>query len=418
MKKLFTYLLLLTAFFLGACSGDDELSDDSTNSESYYKTHPGRRTIIAYITGDNNLSSQLSSGDVAEMLSGSEEMPADCRLVLLGDFSGSKPYIAHFSNGELVRVRDFANDFYTTSADSMRSIMQWIIDNYPSEEYAAVIEGHGSGPLVRTDTIATNMIMLKAYGYDDTGEESATSTRTWMNIPSMASALNALKDKNGNKVKMSYILFDCCCMQSVEVAYELRNATDYIIAPLSETPGKGADYTKMVPALCADKEVVADSVVTVYSQSASICISAIRTDRLDALCQATRTALQTIYKSGRQLELNRRNCIYYYRGDESSIIPVLHDMKHIMKINLGESAYEEWLPYLEEAVVAKHLVKKWDTNLSINFNIFQDYLTDEYYGGVSMIAPTTAYDDARSDINTLMFQLAWCNDVGWKQFGW
>lgn len=45
-------------------------------------------------------------------------------------------------------------------------------------------------------------------------------------------------------------------------------------------------------------------------------------------------------------------------------------------------------------------------------------MTDDYYGGISMIAPSDLYPYNGSDINTTMFQLEWCRNVGWKDFGW
>lgn len=423
MNKLLTYILLpLAILLLTACQGEDEDAVTAPNAplqESEYRTHPGRRTIIAYITGDNNISSSLAN-DISEMVAGSSSLPSDCRLLVLADVNGQKPYIAHIRNNALVKVKEYTNDFYTTSPDSMRSVFQWIIDNYPSAEYAAVLGGHGSGPLIRTDTVASNPIKLYAYGYDAAGEVSATSVPTWMNIPSIAAALGSLKDCDGNKIKMAYLFFDCCCCQSVEVAYELRNVAEYIIAPVSETPVNGADYEEMLPALCLDKGSVAEAVVNTYTKDNALCISGVRTEGMEALLKVTKSTLKKLYKGTDKLELNTDHCIYYYKGSETGTTrtPALHDMKHIMKINLSAEDYSVWLPYLENVVITKRLATRWKSDLDINFYLFQDFLTDEYYGGLSMIAPSSAYDEHHSAINTTMFQLQWCNAVGWHEWGW
>ena len=44
-----------------------------------------------------------------------------------------------------------------------------------------------------------------------------------------------------------FIMFDACFMMSVEVAYEVRNYTDYYIGSPTENPGPGAPYDKVVP---------------------------------------------------------------------------------------------------------------------------------------------------------------------------
>ena len=87
------------------------------------------------------------------------------------------------------------------------------------------------GWLIRSDSIV--YAKTRAYGYDE-----STSPDTYMNFPSMARAI-----KNGmNGSKLSYIFGDCCEIGCVEVAYELRNVADYLIASPAEIPGEGAYY--------------------------------------------------------------------------------------------------------------------------------------------------------------------------------
>ncbi len=424
MRKITSYILLITVtVLLAACASEaeDSTSQGQPNDENYYQYTPGRRTIIAYITADNNIATELS-GDITEMVEGSKSMPDDCRLLIFADIKGQMPYIARIDNGTMKKVKEYDNEFYSTSPDSMRSIFQWIIDRYPSSEYGAVIEGHGTGPLIRTDTVASRLVSLHAYGYDAAGEESATSTNKWMNIPSMATALYNVKDSNGNPLKLSFLFFDCCCFQTVEVAYELRHNAEYIIAPVCETPGEGANYKNMVPVLCENEASnVAKDIVNTYASNSELCISAVRTDKMEALCNATRTVLQDIYTTAESpLELSKNKCIYYYKNTESAGIPVLCDIKHIIKTNASTEAYNRWLPFLEDAVIAKHRVAQWTTSGSININFysFREYMTDDNYGGMSMIIPDGAYNYYGSNITTSMFQLEWCRNVGWKQFGW
>ncbi len=422
MTKLLTYitlpLILLTAF---ACSSDDT-EPVKEPTEIDYATTPGRRTIIAYITGDNNLSDSLSA-DITEMIAGSQNVQADCRIIVFADLNNKKPFIAHINNGKMTKVKEYDNDFYTTSPDSMLSIYQWIIDHYPSSEYATVIEGHGSGPLINKDTIPTNLVTMNAYGTDGAGEVSATSTSKWINIPSMTTVFSKLKDHEGRKLNFAYIFFDCCCFQSVEIAYQLRHSAEYIIAPISETPGEGANYKTMLPIMCEEKEHVANSIVNTYATQCRLCISAIKTDGLEALCQATRNALETLKQQRPSpLTLERHNVIHYFK---TKLVPVLHDMQHLMKTNLSEEEYARWLPYLKNITVTKHFPAintnyddLWLTGIGINFYLFRDNMTEENFGGISMIAPSDAYTAENSDINTTMMQLEWCKAVGWQNLGW
>jgi hypothetical protein len=50
-------------------------------------------------------------------------------------------------------------------------------------------------------------------------------------------------------VKFDFILFDACLMGSVEVAYELKDKTDYILASSTETVYEGFPYDEIIPEL-------------------------------------------------------------------------------------------------------------------------------------------------------------------------
>lgn len=410
---------------LFSCSSEDPIDPPSPTPVK------AKRTIIAYLTGDNNISSDLST-DLSEMTEGSDSLAADCNLIAFVDFKGQKPYIAKLSGGTLQRVRSYEDDFYTTSPDSMLSVYQWIIKNYPADEYATIIGGHGSGSMISKDTIPTGLISLNAYYYDDQGSSTEEQRITYMNTPSMATVFSHLP-------KMSFIFFDCCSMQTAEVAYELRKAADYIIAPASETHISGAPYKKVVPMLGKEKDIVGDSIITAYVQNGSfgtscgVCISVIKTDEMENLLNATRDALATLYDGTNPLVLNVDKCIYYFRGFATDDVPILQDMKCVMKKNLSEEAFNKWLPYLEKAIVAKQAPVPdgskdlWTTSKlpdcpNINFNDFRSNFNEEHYGGISMIFPNKGYDNASwrgyTSMNKLMFNLLWPNKVGWKSFGW
>jgi hypothetical protein len=61
-----------------------------------------------------------------------------------------------------------------------------------------------------------------------------------MDVSALAAAL---------PLHFSFILFDACLMGAVEVAYELRSKTDYIIASSTETIDTGFPYDEIIPEL-------------------------------------------------------------------------------------------------------------------------------------------------------------------------
>ena len=95
---------------------------------------------------------------------------------------------------------------------------------YPAEEYGLILWSHGTSWLPAGRG-------LRSFG-SDSGKE--------MNIVDLAKAL---------PLHFKFILFDACLMGAVEVVYELRNTTDYIIASSTETIAEGFPYHLILPEL-------------------------------------------------------------------------------------------------------------------------------------------------------------------------
>lgn len=422
-----------------ACSGESNSENTPpVDTLAKYKTQGQylKRTIIAYITGDNNLSSNLGS-DIQEMVTGSKTLDDSCRLIVFADIASTKPYIAEIRNGKITKSKSFDTDFMSVSPDSMLSVMQWIVNNYPANEYGAIIEGHGSGSIINKDTLSTKIFSLNAYGYDNVVPTGYNTQ--WMNIPSMAKVFSKLPH-------MSFLFFDCCCMGNIETAYELRKSTDYIIAPVCETPASGAAYDKIVPILSNKPYDLSKFIIDKYVEGLTnksvggICMTAINTSKLESLRDATKTILQNIYSNSNQQELDfstllTRKPIYYYRDYYTNGNNVLQDMKCSFKLAVEEgytdqAHFDSWLTVFNDAVIYKSTpdttkTSLWLTNTDgypdINFYVFNSYFNDEHYGALSMIFPDKYYDYAEPSypsLNKTMFKLTWCNVVGWHDFGW
>ncbi len=423
MTRLFTKTmlpaLLLGLLTLSACSDDDE--NDSL--EKYYINNPGTHTIIAYIVGDNNLSSNLKT-DISEMVAGSVYLDADCRYIVFADFPSSNPCIMQLKDGERDTVYQFESDFYATSPDNMREVFQWVANHYPSTKYSALFAGHGSGSLVSNDTVeaTTPVISLNAFGYDQTGDGTTTSANKWINVDDMATALGQLKTVSGQPLHFDNIFFDVCCMQNIETAYELRDITDYIIAPASEVPSSGANYTRMLQALSTATDSLPEIALRTYEEDAQVCASVVKTQYLDELCTATAEALQTL-DTTQILQLSTSRCIYYYKvaayiGPSVTRVAVLHDMKNVMRRNLSEEAYDNWLAAFNKVVVSSTYATSWQTSINVNTADFYESLNDADFGGISMIVPNVTYQYCVPQICTEMFHLQWINNVGWASLGW
>ena len=229
MKKIITLCAVMV--LLAACNKDEE--------DPKPAPPPTQRTVIVYMSGENDLaSSGFLDDDLLEMQEGSRAIPANNRLVAFVDnvSNTQKPFIIELKDGVCDTLQQYEEDFYASDPERFASIIETIVKAYPSEEYGLVLWGHANGWLVTSDSVAQGRAAAprQAYGADN-GSNHSYGVQRWMNITQMARALKSLPH-------FAFIFADCCAMMNVEVAYELRQATDFLIGSPAEIPGNGAPY--------------------------------------------------------------------------------------------------------------------------------------------------------------------------------
>lgn len=177
--------LLFVTLTIASCGGETEP-----------KVDPTRRLIIYMIVPPDMR--EAASWDMAEIDAVRSSLPADLELLTLVDTTSLAADSATFARN----IACFA-------------------DNPKSLPTGLVLWSHGRGWV--------------SFGNDAAGHRLA--------IPALAKALSAFREP------LRFIFFDACFMQSVEVAYELRNLTAAILASPAEMPGRGAPYDKVLPML-------------------------------------------------------------------------------------------------------------------------------------------------------------------------
>jgi hypothetical protein len=104
----------------------------------------------------------------------------------------------------------------------LADFIKWGMKNYPAQHYALIISDHGNG--------------WKGAAEDD-------SHGTWMKMPTIEEGLKIAEE--GTKEKIDVVGFDACLMANTEVAYQLKDRADYMIASEQTEGADGWPYVKI-----------------------------------------------------------------------------------------------------------------------------------------------------------------------------
>ena len=340
-----------------SCNKDDELNDIPVNC-----------TIIVYMAADNDLSDDAWD-NLKSIQSGYIEKGTN--LIVFIDPTNDYPHIFQIMKGVNKRIKIYP-EFNSVDAGRMRQVINDIIGMYPAPGYGLVLWSHGTSWLPAG-------VQLRSFG-EDHGYQ--------MDIHALADAL---------PVKFDFILMDACLMGSVEVAYELRNKADFIIASPTETLYMGFPYGQIIPELLQDEpdlKKVATSYFNYYDQLPyafrSASVSLINTSELEQLALITNRLI-----SGQAFEAE------------------MFDRKSVQRLDVYEEQYTfDFLDFIEKAFPDSETgLLKEQLDKTVPYKAH----TPEFLGqfAISAFCGLSCYIPMKSgELNGFYRQLAWCEDSG------
>lgn len=107
--------------------------------------------------------------------------------------------------------------------ETLSSFIQWGMKKYPAEHYMLIISDHGAG-------------------WEGAIQDKSHSG--WMELPQIENALMDAQEKTGQKLDI--LGFDACLMGESEVAYQLRDSADYMVASEESEGAGGWPYKKFL----------------------------------------------------------------------------------------------------------------------------------------------------------------------------
>ena len=399
--KIYTFLSCL--FLLVACNDRNEPVDSEA-----------QRTVLAYWVADNgqlDLSAYAIS-DFNEMVEGMAEVDVTKNnLLIYCETKSDLPRLIHVKKKKGAIVADTIKTYSEQNPLNMTvmsSIINEVVENYPAKSYGLVFASHADGWLKAL--ISANPATRHIGDYRG----------TQMNITDLCAVLEGAPH-------MDFILFDACYMQAIEVAYELRDYADYIIASPTEIPGPGAPYQRVIPKMFANKKDVGVDIGNAYYSyygdengqiksaeyilggsntrwTEGVSISVLKTSELNALAVITKEIL-TRYVDNKE-KINTSS-LFYYGSDITYTIRYYDFDRLIRQITNENTDYIKWRVAFNNAQL---YFKTTKTNYAARMGGDFDMSKAE---GVYMYVP---------GVNTAQHEyyqtLEWYFDGGWQAVGW
>ncbi len=182
------------------------------------------KTVIVYIAGDNTLSDS-SFANINQM----EEGMFDNRqkLIVYVDNQKGNPKLLKIERDDTDEIKSSTIKEYKEHNSADPKILNKVLNDakrmYPAKSYGLVLWSHA------TSWLPPKGATTRSFG-EDKGKE--------IDIKELPAAIPE---------GFEYIIFDACWMASIEVLYELKDVTPYILASPIEVLAEGLPYDKVVP---------------------------------------------------------------------------------------------------------------------------------------------------------------------------
>lgn len=136
-------------------------------------------------------------------------------------------------NGKLHLVETLTTNQMASTA-SFKSFLNWGLDNYSAEQMAVIISGHGGG--------------VDGCAYDDNYSSNSLQARE---------VADAAKDSliAHGRDKFTWIGYDCCIMQTADVASVNADYFEYMVASQESEEGSGWDHDVYLKEIAKNPEI-------------------------------------------------------------------------------------------------------------------------------------------------------------------
>ncbi|MGL5785939.1 MAG: clostripain-related cysteine peptidase [Bacteroidales bacterium] len=390
MKKLhsiqfasYIICLLSGVFLFSSCQKDENIEPYLINN----------RTVLVYILGNNSLSYNANT-DLSELVAAARNNPL--KGTLLCFFDDNQPGATLYKidqKGKSV-IKEYPAGYKTATPEAIKEAMNIAKSEYPAPGYGLVLWSHGSGWLpsnaysfMRTKFRSLNYPLVKNASEDSKafGQDGSD----WLELGEIKSSLN--------DHELDFLIFDACYMGEIEVFYELKDKTDFIIGSPAEILSDGFPYEKVTPLFFEKSPAIKDIASTYFEHynsktgwMRSATITAVNTRYLGLLAEAVKSIYSVRYSELQNLPVLSMQ--YFDRYNRHTMF----DLGQIIRM-ISPDNYPEVANIFNQAIVYKNATPVMFENNG------QFLINPENYSGFSSYIPYVGY----KDLNMLYLNTDW-----------
>jgi hypothetical protein len=399
------FIRILWLFALFACISSCSVTSCKENPEEKKV-----RSVLLYISANNNLYSYAEEC-IQDIKKGYVPQYKDQNNILLVFYHvpGKTPTLSRYScNKDGVVLCEticiYEQEMNSSQISSFSRVVADAERTYPATDHGLILWSHATGWL--PEGYYANPLDMAG---DKSSQPFEDPYRFLVKSPTEEPPQKSFGSDNNSEMEITelaaalphnyeFILFDCCLMGGIEVAYEFKDKCEYMLFSPTEILADGFPYEKMfapifnvenreeaLKQVCSDYFAIYDAQTGIYR---SATVSMVRCSALDNLAGVC----ASIYRNNQDsiFAMDDSKLQIYYRYDKKWY----YDFEDIVSRIATPAQYAEFKTSLNGAIVYKAT-----TDIFLNITI-------ERYSGLSTYLPRAQYKVLNNFYKTLKWNIA------------
>lgn len=266
---------------------------------------PAAWTILTYIQADNNLApyANYNIRDMEVAIAGHKETASQINLLVQWDQpQNNKTWRYRVTPNGRIEDESVSQEMGIAPAQEIIDSMKWVTRKYSAQHYALILWNHGSGvedyrlsfpqfPKVLRARLGSSWLMPPGILNESRGILYDDSQKTCLTNQGLSTALTGVKKAIGKNLDI--LGMDACLMAMVEIAYQIKDSVDILVASEETEPGTGWAYSGFLSPVAEAPSIftptlLAQNIVNAYGQfykpeDPDYSLSAISINKINAL---------------------------------------------------------------------------------------------------------------------------------------